>query len=233
MIQVLLILFSFFQLLTIACAQPASEKRAEDRQTVVKELSGEMSLKEDREQLKELRREIPVEKQKSNDDLALYLNLMKAGTENPQMVRDKFAVLTEKKRVTFRERVQTLRDNYRRDEIKRREEYLDGQKLKRTEYLAKKRTPEEMREFFAGQDKQRQSFFAEERDRRKSFESDVLSQAKDFESYMRLKTAEFNEQYRLYSKKFSERPKDKKAVTGEANDFKRMKEMPATPLGDH
>ena len=216
----------------VGCAQPSpSRARADDRETVQKELSGEMSLKADRDELKELRKDVPAEKQKSNDELALYLQLIKQGSEQPQMVRDKFTVLVERRRTSFRERVAKLRENYRRDEAKRRDEYLDGQKTKRTDYLAKKRTPEQMRDFFAKQDKERQSFFADERDRRTSFESDVSAQSKDFDSYMREKTNEFNEKYRLYSKKFSERPKAKKAVTGESDDFKRMDELPAKPLG--
>lgn len=213
------------------CAHPASSSnRLDDRETVEKTLSGEMSLKADREQLSEMRKDVPKEKQKSNDELALYLNLMKQGTEQPQMVRDKFTVLAEKRRSSFREKVQKLRDNYRRDETKRRDEYLDTLKTKRADYLKSKHKPEELREFFSTQDKDRQSFFADERDRRSSFESEVSGHSKDFDSYMREKMNEFNEQYRLYSKKFSEKPKDKKAVTGDA-DFKRLDDVPTKPLG--
>ena len=51
---------------------------------------------------------------------------------------------------------------------------------------------------------------------------------------MRERNNEFNEQYRLYSKQFSEKPKEKKAVTGEAGGFDKLKNMDASPLGtDH
>ncbi len=224
------LMVSSFLVLT-ACVHGASQDRESDRVGVEKELSGEMSLKADREELKELRRDIPAEKQKSNDELAVYLGLMKQGTEQPQIVRDKFNSLVEKRRLSFRQRVQKLRDNYRRDETKRREEFLNGLKGKRASYLVGKRTPEQLRDFFSGQEKDRQAFFSDERERRTAFESDVMAQSKDFEAYMREKVNEANEQFRVYSKKFSERPKNKKAVTGESGDFQRMNELPAKHLG--
>jgi hypothetical protein len=213
------------------CAHPAAQNRTNDRQVVDQELSSEMSLKADRDQLQEMRQAIPKEKQNSNDELALYLDLMKQGTEPPQNVRDKFTSLVEKRRTSFRQKVQKLRDNYRRDESKRRDEYLDTLKSKRTEYLAGKHSAEEVRVFLSYQEKERQSFFADERERRTSFESEIMAHSKDFESYMREKLNEFYEQLRIYSKKFSERPKSKKAVTGETGDSKRVNETPASHLG--
>jgi hypothetical protein len=219
--------------LCVGCMHPSMQaSRDQDRATIQKELSGEMSLKADREALAEMRKGIPAEKQKSNDELALYLQLMKQGTEQPAIVRDKFTVLMEKKRASFRDKVQKLRASYSRSETKRRDEFLDSQKAKRTDYLKSKRKPEEMREFFGEQDKDRQAFFSDERDRRASFEADINGQSKDFDSYMHEKLNEFNEQYRLYSKQFSEKPKDKKAVTGDAApDFKQMDKVPTKPLG--
>jgi hypothetical protein len=214
--------------------QVASEQRTADREKVQEQLSPEMSLKADRDQLKDLRKQIPQEKQKSNDELALFLQLMQQGTEQPQMVHDRFTTLVEKRRTVFREKVQRLRDSYRQDESARRDEYLDKQKSVRNSFSSSKRTPDEVKTFFAKQDTQRKTFFADERDRRTSFESELSAQSKDFESYMRERINEFNEQYRLYSKKFSERPVQKKAVTGEANDsseFKRIEEVPAKAIG--
>lgn len=223
----------FFSLLS-SCAQnppSVSQVRQDDRKTVDQELSSEMSLKADRQELSDLRNQIPAEKQKSNDELALYLQLMHQGTEQPQVVHDKFSALVERHRTSFREKVQKLRENYRRGEAKRRDAFLDGQKNARASYTSSKRTPEQMQEFFASQDSERKNFFADERDRRTSFESEISVQSKDFASYMREKVNEFNEQYRLYSKKFSERPVDKKAVTGEGNEPKKIDQVPSTPLG--
>lgn len=191
-----------------------------DRKNIDDQLGPEISLKADREALEEFRKQIPEEKKQSNDELALYLQLMKQGTENPQMVRDKFTVLVEKRRSSFRSKVQKLRDDYHHQETKRRDAFLDKQKSKRNSFTGSKHSSAETREFFGQQDKDRQEFFADERDRRGNFESEISAQSKDFDSYMREKMNEFNEQYRLYSKKYSERPKEKKAVTGEGDDSK-------------
>ncbi len=207
----------------------SSAARAGDRKTVEQELSAEMSLKQDRESLDDLRKDIPQETQKANDELALFLNLMKQGNENPQMIRNKFNVMVQKKRAAFRDKVAKLRENYRDEETKRREKQLDAAKSKRDSYLKKKHDNKENREFFAGQEKERLSFSADERERRTAFEGEINAQSKDFDSYMRERQKEFDEQYRLYSKKFSERPKDKKAATGD--EFNRLDQAPATTLG--
>lgn len=218
-------------LFAIGCASSPDRSREQDRQTVQSELSEEMSLKADRENLEDLRKEIPEDTRRDNDELALYLQLMKQGTEQPQTVRDRFQVMVQKRRTVFRDKVRRLRENYRRDETKRREDFLKAQKAKRDAYQARKGDSKANREFYSQQDKDRQHFSADERDRRQNFESEINAQSKDFESYMREKTNEFNEQYRLYSKKFSERPKEKKAVTGETGDFRRLDDVPAEPLG--
>jgi hypothetical protein len=220
-------------LLAMAVAGCASRNqaaaRAQDRQTIEQELGQEMSLKADRESLSDLRKEIPEETQRSNDELALFLNLMRQGNETPQMVRDKFNVMVQKKRASFRDKVAKLRENYRRDETKRRETRLDEAKAKRDSFLRRKHDPKESREFFNDQEKSRLAFTADERARRTAFESEITAQSKDFDSYMRERQKEFDEQYRLYSKKFSERPKDKKAATGD--EFRRLEQAPSTPLG--
>lgn len=220
-------------LILSACVGPRkkapAEIRAEDRETVKEALGSEVSLKEDREKFSEFRKDIPPEKQKSNDELALFLNLMRQGNENPNQVRDKFRSLVHNKRSTFREKAQRLREDYRKEETRRRDDFMDGQKKQRESYFARKRSPTEVRRFYADQDKERAQFFSDERDRRQNFEAEMNAQSKDFDSYMRERQKEFDEQYRLYTKKYSERPKDKKAATGD--EFKRLDEAPASPLG--
>lgn len=204
------------------------ENREADRQKVQTEL-GEVSLKADRDQLAELRKEIPVDKQKSNDELALYLNLMKQGTEQPNLVREKYNTMVQKKRTVFRIKVARLREDYRRDETKKREEFLREHKNRRDDFTKAKHDSKERTEFFNEQEKIRQRYMADERDKRSSFEGEINAQSKDFESYMRERNNEFNEQFRLYSKQFSEKQKEKKAVTGEGG-FEKLKNMEAEKL---
>lgn len=207
----------------------AAAHRAEDRKNIHEELNEEMSLKADRENLDDIRKDIPAETKKQNDELALFLDLMNQGTENPQMVRDKFQMMVQKKRASFRDKVAKLRENYREEETKRRDQQLDQAKSKRDSFFKRKRDSKASREFFAQSEKDRLAFASDERERRQAFESELNSQSKDFDSYMRERQKEFDEQYRLYSKKFSEKPKDKKAATGD--EFKRLESTPASPLG--
>lgn len=215
--------------------------RAEDRDKIQHTLEQEMTLKQDRQQLETLRKDIPTEKQKQNDELALFLNLMKQGTEQPNLVREKFSTLVQRKRSDFRAKVARLREDFRNEETRKREDFLKVQKDKREAFTRKKPTSKENREFFSDQDRDRSRFFSDERDRRSSFEAEIQAQSRDFDSYMRERTYEFNEQFRLYSKQFSEKPKEKKAVTGEAGSqtpsgsgsrgFDQLKDIPSTPLG--
>jgi hypothetical protein len=229
LLRFLMLSFLIFSLQACRSTQPKSD-RAADQKRIADELGGEISLKADRETLKEMRKEIPADKQKSNDELALFLQLMKQGTEQPQMVHDKFSSMMQKKRTTFREKVQRLRESYRSEEADRREAFIDKQQEKRNAYTHTKHSAAEQRDFFSKQEKERQLFFADERERRNAFESELSAKSKDFDSYMREKSNEFYEQYRLYSKSFSERPKAKKAVTGET-DYKSIDEVPMKPLG--
>jgi hypothetical protein len=221
-----------FSLIAAGCAsgRPNPEKvRQEDRERVKQELDQEMSLKEDRESLDELRKEVPADTQKSNDELALFLNLIRQGTEAPQAVREKFNSLVMKRRSSFREKVERLRSKFRDDETRKREAFLNDQQKKRDGYLRRKHDPRDQRDFLRDLEKDRVTYFADERARRSSFESEIRAQSRDFDSYMRERQKEFDEQYRIYSKKFSEKPKEKKAVTGD--EFKRLDNAPAAPLG--
>jgi hypothetical protein len=223
-------------LLLSACQSPLPEgsnteqNRTADREHVKSEL--EISLKADRDQFAELRKEVPQEKQKKNDELALYLEVMRQGTEQPSIVRERFSAIVQKRRDGFRNKVMRLREDFRKDETRRREDFLKEHKNRRDSFAKKKHDSQESREFFAEQEQLRQRFFADERDRRQSFESEISSQSKDFESFMRERNNEFNERFRIYSKKFYEKPKETKAVTGDSGGgFDKLKNMEAAPLG--
>lgn len=202
------------------------EQREADREKIQSEL--EVSLKADRDHLAELRKEIPQEKQRQNDELALHLGIMKQGTENPSVIRDRYNNMINKRRQAFRAKVQRLRDDYRKEETQRREKFLKEHQGRRTEFTRTKHDSKESREFFNEQQKLHSEFFADEKDRRQNFESEINAQSKDFESYMRERNNEFNEQHRQYSKQFYDKPK--KPVTGESG-FEKLKNMDAQPLG--
>jgi hypothetical protein len=207
----------------------AAEVREQDRAQIQTQLQEEMTLKEDREHLSKLRKDIPPEKQKANDELALFLTLMDQGTEQPNTLRERFTVLVQKKRSAFRDKVEDLRKDFRTKESRQREDFIYNQQKKRDSYMKTKRDSKAYQRFVTDQDRDRSRFFQEQRDRRTAFEAEISAQSHDFNSYMVERQNEFNEQFRLYSKKYSERPKAKKAVTGD--DFKRLDSAPANPLG--
>lgn len=226
------ILIAGWLLVGVACSSnPKDPDREKDREWIQSELGQEMSLKADRDQLSELRQDIPEQKQVENDELALYLNLMKQGQEKPNLVRDRFDVLVQKKRARFRAKVQRLREDYTRQERERREKFLDEAKSARESVMRDATDSKDRRRFMANQDKDRQRFFADERERRRSFESELSAQSKDFDGYMRERVREFNEQYRLYTKKFYDKPKSANPVTGETDEFRKLDKMNTTPLG--
>lgn len=224
----------FLVLLLAGCQTPlpessnTTETRAADREKVQNEL--EISLKADRDHLAELRKDIPEEKRKSNDELALQLGIMKQGTEQPSVIRDRYNGMVQKRREAFRNKAQRLREDFRKEETKRREEFLKAHQRRREDFSKSKHDTTENREFFAEQDKLRQRYFSDERDRRQAFESEINSQSKDFESYMRERGKEFDEQHRAYSKQFYEKSKNSKAVTPDSSSFDKLKKMEAEPL---
>lgn len=230
--QIALVLFALSTLSSCAGKKKSPQAvRAEDRHTIETELAQESSLKADREQLAELRKNVPPEKQKENDELALQLNVMKQGTEQPNLVRERFSAMVQKKRSAFRQKAQDLRDDYRKEETRRREDFMNAQRSKRESFMKRKPNSKDTRDFLGDQERERQRFYGDERDRRQNFEAEMGAKSRDFDSYMRERQAEFNEQFRLYSKKYSERPKERKAVTGEEDEFQRLRDMQGTPLG--
>ena len=170
----------------------------------------EVSLKEDRSHLEELRKEIPAEVKRDNDEIALFLNLMAQETSSPEKIRDKWYKLTRDRRSKFDKQMNKLREAYNKKERVDREAFQKDQKQTRENFVSRgKHKREEQKEFYDEQDGKRREYFAEERDRRRDFESDMQEKRKDYEDYMREKNNRFNDEYRAYSKEFYEREKAK------------------------
>lgn len=220
--------------------QSKFKSHIDDRKTIDKELDSEVSLKADRSELDELRKEVPETKRQTNDELALYLGMMKQGEEKPEILRNKFSSLMQKRRSNFRTKVQKLRSDYSAAETRRRDDFLAKQKGKRDLNTKLKRSAGKNKQFFADSERERNTFFAEQRSRRQAFEEEITAQSKDFESYMRERNNEFNEQYRLYSRDYMERKKqttDLEKARAHVNDSGGSESStpvelsPAKPLG--
>ncbi len=70
------------------------------------------SLKADREALDALRKNIPPEKQKENDEKAFMDQMMTDFSKNPSEVRSKFSSIINKKRETFNKDMTKTREQF-------------------------------------------------------------------------------------------------------------------------
>lgn len=194
----------------VGCQSSPSPESPAPSDQVRTELSGEISLKADREELAELRKAIPEEKRQANDELAVLLGLLGEVKLRPSEAQERYQRLTLKRREQFRKKVAKLREDFRREESRRKDKFLKAHSSARDEFKKGKPERERTKEFYDEQDRNRRDFFSSEQERRKDFESEIQTQSKDFDSYMREKQKEFSEQMRLYSKRFYEVEREKR-----------------------
>lgn len=224
------------------------------------ELNEEVSLKADRDQLRELRKDVPEEKQTSNDELAMDLELMAKAERPAHEIRGQFQGKVRKLRERFRDKSRDIRERFRKIQKEQRDEFLTHLKREREEFKETKVDREATKEFFAKQDRERKDFFAEQKDQRKEFESEMRQKSKDFQSNMRERVNQFNEQMRIYNTRQREKEraekkqkqKERRQLQQSAGqggpifktnqkldtetkkilqEFESMKSVPSTPLG--
>lgn len=169
------------------------------------------SLTADRQALDVLRKDIPPEKKKENDELAFMQQLFADESKTPSSVRDKFDSLLSKKRELFQKDMTHIRETYSRDEKKHRDEFSKEQEEARAEFQKKKSTSQERTDFYSDLEGKRKDYYSDEREKRDEFESDMRDKRKNFEDYTREKSDEFNQMYRSYSKRYEEAQKLKES----------------------
>lgn len=167
------------------------------------------SLSADRKAFDELRKDIPSEKRKENDELALTASLFADESKSPAQVREKFDNLLRKKRELFQKDMNKLREAYSKDERKRREAFMKQQEDERAAFQKRKVTPSERTDFFNELETKRRDFYAEERSKRDEFEETMRDDRKNFDDYAREKANEFNQEHRAYTKRYEELQKAK------------------------
>ena len=196
----------------------------------------EVSLQADRSQFDELRKDIPAETKRENDELAFIRGLMAEGTEEPSKVRDRFSKAIRDRRERFDRDMRKRRDDYTKVERKNREDFLKNAEREREGIRKRQMSGDERKRFFADQDAKRQDFFSQQNDKRKDFESKVTEDRKAFEDYARERTNEFNAEYRDYTAAFYDR---KKGIDMKKRAEKKAKEIekrdaasaPQSPIG--
>lgn len=162
------------------------------------------SLSADRKAFDEVRGQIPEDRKKENDELALILGMMSEVKKTPSEIRNQFDGMIRKRRDSFNKDMKKERDEFTKLERKRRDEFLKSQTKTRNEAKGVKRTREEQSEFFKDLDGKRQEFFSNERERRNDFESDIRERRKSFEDYAKEKSNEFHGELRTYQKRYDE-----------------------------
>lgn len=165
------------------------------------------SIRQDRQALDEIRKDIEPEKKQANDELAFFLNLTDVVKRKPEDIRSKFDQIVRKKREVFSKDITKEREQFTKQERKSREEFLNQQKRSRDEFMKSKNTKQEKDDFFKAQDAKRTEYFAAERERRNDFESDVTERRKNFEDYIREKNSMFQQELNSYRKRYEDAQK--------------------------
>lgn len=179
------------------------------------------SLAADREALSNLRKEIPEEIQKENDEKAFMDQMMLSTSSSPTEVRNKFSRILNKKRELFNKDMNRARQEFNNKSKKDQEEFIKIQQEQRKSLSRKKVDSDARKEFYDSLDLKRKDFFSEQKEKRDVFEENIREQRKNFDDYVRAKTDEFNQLHRDYSKRFEEAKKLKAAEKQQAEKQKK------------
>jgi hypothetical protein len=202
------------------------------------DLGQEYSLQSDRSALDELRKDIPEEVKKQNDEVALIMSyIVRDSEEDPNRLRDRFNTALRKRREANDKALTRARESFSKNEKKSRESFMAKSKQDREEFLnARKRSAEDRKSFFNDQDDRRKSFFAESQEKRKDFEASVMERRKAVEDSTREKQNAFNQEWRAYQARYTERKKQadlKKKMETKSRDLERAGKpvMPVSGTG--
>lgn len=165
------------------------------------------SLKADREALEALRKNIPEEVRKENDEKAFMDGLVSDLSRSPSEVRNQFSSIVNKKRSAFNKDMTKAREQFGKQQKKEREEFTKELADQRKSFAKKKVTSDERKEFYDELESKRKDFYENQKEKRDSFEADMRDKRKNFDDYIRSKTDEFNQLHRDYSKRFEENKK--------------------------
>lgn len=184
-----------------ACAHFGSSKNHQDSN------SDEVSLKADRSEFDDLRKDEPPQVRKENDELAGLLQILRSPEgeyQAPERIREKFDKIMRDKRERMDRQIHDQRQKFDDSEKDKREEFTEKQKKERDDFLSDKPSSEKRDRFFDRQQEKRSRFYDDSRDRRSEFEENIHDRRKDFEDYLREKTNLFNQEYRNYQKEYDE-----------------------------
>lgn len=169
--------------------------------------SGEVSLKADRSEFDELRKDMPAEVRKENDELAGILQLLRNPNgeyERPEKIRERFSKIMRDKRERSNQQFRQEREDFNRLEKDKRAEFSENQKSEKEDFLKDKPSSDKRKRFFDKQEDKRSRFYDDAREKRRSFEAEISTRRRNFEDYTREKTNLFNAELRNYQKEYDE-----------------------------
>jgi hypothetical protein len=193
------------------------------------------SLKKDRSDLDELRKNIPPEKKQTNDESAYMKGLFADANRDPIKIREEFSTYLRKKRELLDKDLNSEREKFTLAERNAREEFSRKQSEERAD-LAKSKLPTvERKRRLDDLEIMRKSFYGEQKDKRSAFESSVRERRKNYEDYVRSKNSEFSEQLVQFSKAQAELKKKQKEDLANKNkkfeqEFNEVKKEKGTRL---
>jgi len=219
----------FFFVLALAGCQQAPPLKKPDRSATTP-IADEVSLKADRSQFDEMRKEIPEDVRRDNDELAYVEELVRQSDEEPGKIREKFSKAVHNRREKFDKAARKRRDEFNGKEKRDRDEFLKKAQKDRDDFMKKnkKARAEKRKEFFDDQDAKRQSFFAGQREARSEFEAQETEARRTFEAYMTEKSNKFNGEMRDYTSTYYDRRKNldlKKQAEAKAKKNELKKEI--------
>lgn len=200
--QPILVLSMFWLIWLLACSHSERSDKILKNSRSSFNSSQEISLKEDREHLEELRKEIPDSLQDENDELAGILKFTSKMGEPPNKIRDRFEKTLRLMRKNFDEQQRRDRVRFDREEKEKRRAFLDEQKRKRMQFVEGKHSHEESRNFFSNQEEENRVFFSIQQEERRNFESEITSKRNEKQAYFTEKSNEFNQELKSYNQKY-------------------------------
>lgn len=203
---------------------------------ILSESQPEVSLRADRSELDQFRKEIPDEVKKQNDEIALMMSyVVRDSEEDPQRLRDRFNTALRKKREAVDKQIRRVREDFSKRERKERETFLKKMKEQRDDFVGRKRSADDRKRFFEDQEEKRKAFMADQQEKRKDFEMRVQDERKNVEDLIRERQNAFNQEWRSYQTRYTERRRQldsKRKMEQKSRDLEKSGKpvSPVTPV---
>ena len=160
----------------------------------------ELSLQQDRAELDKLRKDIPEDVKRENDDMAFILKLFEDKKRKPSKIKRQFDKAYNRIRKKKQKEFKRERKEFTRIEKSQRKKSIAEAKKKRKEYLDSKPTKDDKKTFFDDERTKRKEYFSDEKEKRRDFESDLRARKKESDDFLRDRRKEFSDRLRQFKK---------------------------------